>query len=117
MLKQILLGAAVAWCGATLFALLYAACTSGRLSFDTLRLPGVVPVALLISTGIALLMTPLVVWAFKSGDKSLLAYGAALFVLLVIYMIVVAPTNPEFGLYGSVLLGIAGLVIIGFIHR
>ena len=117
MLKQILLGASVAWFAATLLGLLYAACTSGRISVDTLRLPGVVPVALLISTGIALLMTPLVVWAFKSGENSLIAYGAALFALLVIYMVLVTPTNPEFGLYGSVLLGIVGLVIIGFIHR
>lgn len=117
MLKQILLGASVAWCGATLLGLLYAACASGRISLDTLRLPGVVPVALLISSGIALLMTPLVVWALKSGEKSLIAYGVALFALLVVYMVLVAPTNPEFGLYGSVLLGITGLVIIGFLHR
>lgn len=117
MVKQILLGASVAWSGATLLALLYASCVSGRLSFDTLRLPGVVSVALLISAGIALLMTPLVVWAFKSGEKSLIAYGGALFALLVVYMVGVAPSNPAFGLYGSVLLGIVGLIIIGLIHR
>lgn len=117
MVKQILLGASFAWSSATLLALLYASCVSGRLSLDTLRLPGVVPVALLISTGIALLMVPLVMWAFKSGEKILIAYGAALFLLLVIYMVVVTPTNPAFGLYGSVLLAIAGLAIIGFIHR
>ena len=117
MVKQILLGASVAWCGATLLALLYAACTSGRLSFDTLRLPGVMLVAMLISAGIALLITPLVMWAFKSGEKNLIAYGAVLFLLLATYMVVVAPTNPAFGLYGSVLLAIAGLAFIGFIHR
>jgi hypothetical protein len=117
MIKQIIVWACVAWCVSAVLGLLFAAATSGRISIDALRPPGVVPVAMLISTGIAVLMTPLVVWAFKSGQKSLIAYGAALFALLVIYMIVVAPTYPGFGLYGSVLLAIAGLVIIGFIPR
>jgi hypothetical protein len=117
MLKQIILGASVTWCGATLLGLLYAACTSGRISFDTLRLPGVIPVALLISTGIAVLVTPLFVWSFRSGGSGLFFYGAALFVLLLIYIAIVAPINPFLGLYGSVLLGVASLVIIGFLPR
>src|SRR5215831_1270590 len=117
MLKQIIVGASVSWCGATLLGLFYAACSSGRISLDTLRLPGVVPVALLTSTGIAVLVTPLVVWAFRSGRPTLVFYGAALFVLLLTYTGLIAPANAFLGLYGSVFLGIVGLVIIGFIRR
>lgn len=117
MLKQIIVGASVSWCGATLLALFYAACTSGRFSLDTLRLPGVIPIALLYSTGIAVLMTPLVMWAFKSGGSHLILYGSALFVLLLTYVFLIAPTSASYGLLGSVFLGLVGLVAIGFLSR
>lgn len=117
MLKQIIIGACVTWCSTTVLGLFYAACTSGRISLATLRLPGVVPVALLISTGIAVLLTPLVVWSMRPGGNSLISYGAVLFILLLTYIAIVAPANAFWGLYGSIFLGITGLFIIGFTHR
>jgi hypothetical protein len=68
---------------------------------------------MLVTSGIALLMTPLVMWAIKPGGKILIAYGSALFVLLAVVIL----AYPPFGLYGSVLLAIAGLVLIGFQQR
>jgi hypothetical protein len=58
-------------------------------------------------------MTPLVMWVIKPGGKILIAYGSALFVVLAVYIVIVAP-YPPFGLYGSVLVAIVGLIIIGF---
>jgi hypothetical protein len=111
--KHVLIGAAVSWCSASLLALVYAACTTGRISLDTLRLPGVLPVALLISTGLAILMTPLFVWAFRSGGSNGASYGFGLLLALLAYVVIVTPISPFFGLYGSIILGVAGLAHIG----
>lgn len=117
MLKQIIVGAAVSWCGVFLLGLFYAAGTSGRFSLDTLRLPGIIPVAILYSTVIAVLLTPLVMWAFKSGGSNLILYGSGLFVLLLTYILIVTPISASYGLVGSVFLGVVGLVTIGFLSR
>ena len=116
MLKQIILAACYSWCSATLLGLLFATCTSGCISIDTLRLPGVVPVAVLSSTVIAALMTPLVLWAIKSGEKNLIFHGSGLFILLSVYIGLVTPADARLGLYGSLALAVIGLVVIGMIH-
>src|SRR5437588_11877474 len=62
MLNRVLLAAGLSWVYSVTLGLLFAASTSGRLSFSTLRLPGVVPVGLITSTIIALVMTPIAAW-------------------------------------------------------
>jgi hypothetical protein len=127
MVKRILLAACVSWCTAIPLGLLYAACASGDTYadlFHSLGQSGVVPVAVLLSTVIAAFMTPVVVWAFESGEKSLIFYYAGLFVVLSIFIGLVTPSygpfGRDFGLFvlpGSLVLAIVGLVVIRRIHR
>ena len=84
---------------------------------NSLRLPGVVPVAVLLSSEIAALMTPLAFWAFKPGHKNFPYHGSGLFTLLSVYIVLVTPKSPGLGLYGSVGLAITGLAIIGILQR
>lgn len=116
MAKRILLAAAVSWCSASVLALLFAVFVSDNISLDSLRPPGVVLIALLTSTSIAVVMTPLALWAFRSGRRSGIGYGLGLFVILFGYIALVTPINPLWGLYGSVVFGAVGLVIIGYIN-
>src|SRR5438270_14031475 len=62
MLNRVLLAAGLSWVYSVTLGLLFAASTSGRLSFSTLRLPAVVPVGLITSTTIELVITPIVAW-------------------------------------------------------
>lgn len=117
MLKRILIAACVSWFSTTLLALLFATGTSGDLSIDALLLPGVVPVAVISSTAIAGFMTPLVFWSLKSKDRNLAFYGLGLFFLLGTYIGLVTPTNAQLSLYGSLAIGVVGVVAIGFYHR
>lgn len=116
MLKRISIAAVIAWVSAALLGLLFAVCVSERPLLDALSLPGVVPVTLLASTGVTVLLTPLVMWALKSGKPSLTPYGVALFALLAIYIALVTPAYPGFGLYGSIAVAIIGLVAVGLAH-
>lgn len=118
MLKKIILAACGSWCSATLLGLLFTTCTSRCFSIDTLRLPAVVPVAVLISSAIAALMTPLVLWSFKSGKQNLIFYGSGLFVLLSVCIVLgTSGSGGWVGLYGTLALAVIGLVVIGMIHR
>ena len=115
MLNRVILAAALTWSYSVTQGLLYAACTSGRLSFSTLKLPGVVPVALIVSTVAAVLLLPLAVWSMRTGMRNLYVYAPILWILLGIYNVIVTSRAPVYGLYGLFFLGIAGLVVLGFI--
>jgi hypothetical protein len=117
MVKRVFAAVGLSSCSAVLLGVVFAASTSGRLSLNTLRLPGVLPVMFLVSTSVGVLLSPLVWWASKSGAKSLVPYGVALFCLLLIYVGWVTRVSPVLGLYGAVLLAVGGLILIGFIHR
>jgi hypothetical protein len=115
MLNRVALGAALSWVYAVTLGLLFAACAAGRLSFSTLRLPGVVPVALISSTIAALLMTPVAVWAVRTGTRNLWLYGPILWIVLAAWLVLVVPWNAAYGEYSVLILGLVGLVILGFI--
>ncbi len=115
MLKRILLGAVISWCYAATLGLLFAACASGRLSFSTLWLPGVIPVALIGSTVVSIAITPIAAWSVRTGARNLCVYGPILWGLLVIYIVVAVPVSAANGLVGLVVLSVAGLVVLGFI--
>jgi len=56
VLKRILLAASISWVFSVSLGFVFASCVSGHLSFSTLRLPGVVPVALIGSTVAAIII-------------------------------------------------------------
>ncbi|SRR5712691_5573790 len=113
ILNRVLLAAGISWTFSVTLGLLFAACASGRFWFGTLRLPGVIPVALMISTGAA--MTPVAIWSVRTGGKNLWFYAPILWIVLAIYDVLVVPRTGAYGPYGLVLLGLVGSVILGFI--
>ena len=92
--------------------LLFAACASGHFSIRTLRLPGVVPVALIISTAIAIGMTPIAVWSLRTGTRNLCTYGPILWILLAACDVLVIPRTGT-GPWGLIPLAILGLFVLG----
>lgn len=117
MLRRVFVAACVSWFSATPLALLFAAGTSGDLSIHALLLPGVIPVAVMLSTLIAVFMTPLVYWSLKSNSRNLALYGWGLLLFLAAYIGWMTPTNAQLSLYGSLAIGVVGVVAIGFYHR
>lgn len=115
MWNRVLLAAAISWGYAVTLGLLFAACASGRFSFSTLRLPGVIPVALVISTVVAIIMTPFAVWSVRTGTKNLCIYGPILWIVLAAYILLVIPRSGAYGPYGLLLLGVVGLIALGLI--
>ncbi|GKS65851.1 hypothetical protein YTPLAS72_31550 [Nitrospira sp.] len=66
---------------------------------DTLQLPGVIPIAVITSSEIAVGMTPLVFWCLRIKDHNWLYYGAGLLILLSVYIVYVTPVHAGFGFY------------------
>ena len=113
--KRVLLAAAMSWVFSVTLGLLFAACTSGRFWLGTLRLPGVIAVALMISTDAAIAMTPVAIWSVRTGGKNLLLYAPILWIMLATYDVLVVPRTGAYGPYGLLILGLIGSVILGFI--
>jgi hypothetical protein len=114
-LNRILLAGALSWGYSVSLGLLFASCASGRFSLSTLRLPGVVPVALIISTVVSIIITPIAVWSVRTGVKNLCVYAPILWIALATYDVLVVPKASAYGFYGLLLLGVIGLVVLGFI--
>lgn len=98
--------------------LLFAACASGRFSIDTLRLPAVVPVALMVSTVTSFVFAPLVLWSLvRTGAKNLCIYGPILWITSAAYIVLLIPRNGIYGFYlcGMLVLNFYGVFILGFI--
>lgn len=75
-----------------------------------------VPVALISSTIAALLMTPVAAWAVRTGTRNLWLYGPILWIVLAAWLIVVVPWNAAYGESSVLILGLVGLVVLGFIR-
>ncbi len=115
ILNRVLLAAAMSWTVSVTLGLLFAACTSGRFWLGTLRLPGVVPVALIISSVVAAAFTPIAMWSVRTGGKNLWLYAPILWIVLATYDVLVVPRTGAYGPYGLLLLGLVGSAILGFI--
>ena len=83
---------------------------------DTLQLPGVIPIAVITSSEIAVGMTPLVFWCLKIKDHNWLYYGVGILILLSVYIVYVTPVHAGFGFYGSIILAAIGLIAIRILH-
>jgi len=115
MLKRMLLAAAISWIYSVTLGLLFAACASGRFSFSTLQLPAVIPVALIWSTAVSIVITPIAAWSMKTGVKNLYTYGPILWLVLAVYIVMGIRKTGASGPYVLLFLCILGLVILRFI--
>jgi peptidoglycan/LPS O-acetylase OafA/YrhL len=113
--NRILLAAALTCAYSTTLAFLFAVTVSGNYSPRTLLLPGVVPVALIGSTIGSILVTPIAVWAIRTGRRNLWLYGPILWVGLAAYIVFAIPRTGHYGPYGLLLLAVLGLVVLGFL--
>jgi hypothetical protein len=113
--SRLLLSASMSWIFSVSLGLLFAVCVSGRCSFSALRLPGVVPVALLISTSVSVAITPIAFWSSRTGSRNLLIYAPILWMTLAVYEVAVIPRAGRLGPYGLLVLAVTGLIILGFV--
>ena len=113
--NRILVGTALSCTFSVTLALIFAAGASGHFSLNTFQLPGVLPVALIGSVFFSIVMTPFAVWALRTGMKNLRVYGPILWIALALYVVLVIPRIGRYGLLGLLLLGLAGVVILGLI--
>ena len=115
LLNRVLLAAAMSWGYAVTLGLLFAACASGHFSLGTLRLPGVVPVAIIAGTAVSIAITPVAAWSVRTGLRNLAIYAPVLWVVLAAYEVVAIPRSGAYGPYGLVVLGLVGLAVLGLI--
>ena len=113
--RWLLLAATLSWGSSVTLGLLFAACATGHFWLGTLALPGVVPVALLISTQAAILMMPVAMWSLRTGMKNLCFFGPILWLILATYILLGLQNGPPLGPYGLLLLAAVGGIGIGFI--
>lgn len=117
--KRMLLAAAMSWGYAVTLGLLWAACSSGSFNPITLFLPGVALVALIVSTVISIIITPVAMWSVRTGGKNLRIYGPILWIVLAIYIVFLMPrvieNDGRIGLYVLLILAAVGSTILGFI--
>ena len=115
MLTRILLAAGTSWMYSVTLGLLYAACASGHFDLRTLWLPGVIPVAMLFSTVVAIGITPIAVWSLRTGKKNLYIYGPILWIILATLELGVVPITRALKPHEVALIGVIGLVGLGFV--
>jgi len=105
----------MSWTYSVTLGLLFAIAVSGNYLLKTLLLPGVVPVALMGSTAIAIAVTPIAAWSVRTGTRNLWFYGPILWIALATYIVLAIPKAGHYGPYGLLFLAVLGLVVLGLI--
>jgi hypothetical protein len=113
--SRILAAAVTSWTCSVALGLLFAVAVSGNYSPSVLLLPGVVPVALIGSTVVAIAITPVAIWSLRTGTRNLWLYGPILWMGLAAYIVFAIPRAGHYGPYGLLFLAVLGLVVLGFI--
>ena len=112
---RVLIAAVMSWAFSVTLGMLFAIAVSGNYSPKTLLLPGVIPVALTGSAVVAIAMTPVAIWAVRTGARNLWLYGPILWIALAAYVVFAIPRAGNYGQYGLLFLAVLGLVVLGFI--
>jgi len=73
--RRVLVGIVGSWIFSAILGLLFAAGRFGQFSLNTLTVPGVVPVALTVSTAVAICLAPLAIWSLRTGARNACLYG------------------------------------------
>lgn len=119
MTHRIMIAALMSCVFSVTLALLFACVTfireTGGLSVRPLFLPGVLPLALVFAAGATAAMTPLAMWAVRTGEKNMWRYGPVFWLLLAAYILFVIPRTGPQGPYGLIALAVVGTIAIGFI--
>lgn len=105
----------MSWVYSVTLGLLFAACASGHFSLNTLRLPAVVPIALLVSTVVSIAIAPIAIWSVRAGARNLRTYAPVLWLALAAFDVFVVPRTGAYGPYGLLLLSVIGVGVLGFI--
>ena len=113
--KRILIAATLSWIYSVTLGLLFAISVAEDHSPRFLLAPGVIPVALIGSTVAAIMMTPLAIWAVRTGKRNLWFYGPILWAALAAYIVFAIPMAGHYGPYGLLLIAALGLIILGFV--
>jgi hypothetical protein len=114
--KRILVSFGISWLAAVSLGIIYGARVVGRVSIADLWVMGVIQIATIVSTVIAIFLTPLTAWVLQSYSS--IKWIFCLWLLLIIWVFA-AYAASLFGLIivGALLLSIGGLVGIRFIAR
>jgi hypothetical protein len=116
LLRKLLIAGVISWCVSVSLGLLFVRIATGMPVRDW-GWSGYLYIAIIICSVVAVLFTPLVMWAADNYAKKSIIYGVALYVLLAIQIVFVTPNVGRFGLYGPVLLAVMGLIVIGVLRR
>jgi hypothetical protein len=54
-------------------------------------------------------------WAVRTGTRKLWLYSPILWIVLAAWLVLVVPWNAAYGEYSVLILGLVGLVVLGFI--
>ena len=109
-----------------IFVISLAGFTEGHLPLKKLWVMGIIHIAGGLGTAISILLSPLVVWAFKGLDKLAVLHGGMLFGSLAFYFIGISfigvwlKYEDVYGIFAFVvpaILAISGLVYIGQVQR
>jgi hypothetical protein len=115
ILKRILLAVALSWIYSVTLGWVFACALAGNFSLNTLRLPGVIPVALIGSTLAAIAITPLAAWSVRTGVRNLWIYGPIFWLILAGYIVLVIPKTGIRGPYGLFGIAVIGVLVLGLI--
>jgi membrane protein insertase Oxa1/YidC/SpoIIIJ len=121
MSKRIFISWFLSWIGALSLGLIYTFCISysgdeilpaGMKRLDVIFLPGVLPVTIIVSTICSILISPLTFWSL--GNKKRKIYLTVLWFLIALFIVwgTIGMKSGGVTFYGSLSIGILGLVLI-----
>jgi len=110
MIKYVMKCAAVSWAAAITLGLAFGASVMHSVSLAHLWVTLVIQVSLIISSVVAVLVTPVTAWAF--GGRISWVKLVGLWLVLLVYVSAVAYFNGPAAFAGSVLLALTGLFVI-----
>ena len=112
---RLLVAAATTWTLSVLLGLWFVVAVAGQFRLGTLLLPGVVPVAVIVSTAVSLLITPLAAWSMRTGRRNLRLFTPALWLVLAAYVALVIPRTGQLGLLGLLPIAVIGVTVVALI--
>lgn len=115
MIKRIIQSLVICWVFSAALGLLFATTMSGTFRPSVALLPGVVPVALFVSSLVAVVLTPFVALGMRRGLRRVLGGGLALWLCLATYTVFVIPKFGAPAMNMLLPLAVAGVLILAVV--